>query len=283
LIWISEGFPLNLFPDALMTDQVITIEDFSPIMEKIADDLMAAQVAVYPISAAGVSINSQFGAHSAMAGLAQRTGGKTFYNRNDIDMGVRTSLDDGATYYTLEYYPSNRNWDQKFRHIQVKLDRPGVKLQHRDGYYAMNPNTRYGDNVVTKQFSNALSLNAPASTAVSFQAAIGLPSDKNHNKLVVNFAIDPHSLSFRRGNDDLEHAEINCVVWAYPGKGDPIRVEGGTINAALEESEYQKLMKTYFPCQRALDLKPGHYTLRLGVLDRATSLIGTTSTQVTVP
>ncbi len=283
LIWISEGFPLNLFPDALMTDQVVSIEDFSPIMEKIADDLMAAQVAVYPISAEGVSLNSQFAAHSAMAGLAQRTGGKTFFNRNDLDMGVRTSLDDGATYYTLEYYPSDKNWNQKFRHIQVKLDRPGVKLQNRDGYYAMNPNVRYGDNVVNQQFSNALSLNAPASTAVSFQAAITPPSEKTQNKLLVRFAIDPRSLSFRRGSDDLDHAEINCVVWAYPVKGDPIREEGGTISAALKEDVYQQLLRSSFPCQRALDLKPGRYTLRLGVLDRTTSLIGTSSAQVTVP
>jgi len=28
------------------------IEDYSPIVEKIADDLMAAQVALYPVSAA---------------------------------------------------------------------------------------------------------------------------------------------------------------------------------------------------------------------------------------
>jgi VWFA-related protein len=281
LIWVSEGFPLNLFPDALMGDQVMTIEDFSPIMEKIADDLMAAQVAVYPISAAGVSLNSQFSAHSAMAGLAQRTGGKTFFNRNDIDMGVRTSLDDGATYYTLEYYPSNKNWDRKFRHIQVKASRPGLKLQHRDGYYAISPNTKYGESIVTQQFSNALSLTAPAATAITFQAAVIPPSDKTQNKLVVNFGIDPHTLSFQRSADDLQHAAVSCVVWAYPSKGDPVRAEGQT-NAALKPDVFQQVMASYLPCSRSLNLKPGPYTLRLGVLDNNSSLIGTASTQVNV-
>jgi VWFA-related protein len=282
LIWVSEGFPLNLFPDALMGDGVMIIEDFSPIMEKIADDLMAAQVAVYPISAAGVSMNSQFPAHSAMAGLAERTGGKTFFNRNDIDTGVRTSLDDGATYYTLEYYPSNKNWDQKFRHIQVKTSRSGLKLQHRDGYYAISPNARYGESVVTHQFSDALSIMAPAATAVSFQAAVVPPSDKTQNKVVVNFGIDPHTLSFQRGPDDLQHASISCVVWAYPSKGDPIRAEGQT-SAALKPDVFQQVMSSYLPCSRSLSLKPGSYTLRLGVLDNNSSLIGTTSTQVSVP
>jgi len=282
LIWVSEGFPLNLFPDAVMGDGVVAIEDFSPIMEKIADDLMAAQVAVYPISAAGVSLNSQFTAHAAMAGLAERTGGKTFFNRNDIDTGVRTSLDDGATYYTLEYYPSNKNWDQKFRHIQVKTSRSGLKLQHRDGYYGISPNASYGESIVAQQFSDALNLTAPAATAVTFQAAVVPPSDKTQNKLVVRFGIDPHTLSFQRGPDDLQHASVSCVVWAYPPKGDPIRAEGQS-NAALKPDEFQKLMASYLPCSRSLVLKPGSYTLRLGVLDNNSNLIGTASTPVNVP
>ena len=282
LIWISDGFPLNLFPDAMMGEGVMVIEDFSRDMEKIADDLMAAQVAVYPISAAGVSQTSQFDAHSAMTGLAERTGGKTFFNRNDLDVGVRTSIDDGATYYTLEYYPSNKKWDDKFRHIKVKVTRPGLKLQHRDGYYGSAPNQRYGDNVVDHQLSDAMSINAPAATGVVFQAAVVPPSAATQNRVIVNFGIDPHGLAFQRGADDLEHATVSCIVWAYSGRGDPIRSEG-TNNAALDEKQFHQLMQSYFPCRRALDLKPGHYTLRLGVVDTNTSLLGTSMTQVTVP
>jgi VWFA-related protein len=283
LIWISEGFPLNLFPDALMGDAVMAVEDYSPIVEKIADDLMAAQIALYPVSAAGVSQTDQFPAHSAMAAMAQRTGGKTFFNRNDIDVGVRTSLDDGATYYTLEYYPKSRAWDGKFRHIHIKVGQPGIKLSYRDGYYAVNPNMRFGENTLTRQFSNALAVTAPASTGISFQAAVIPPSPQTQKKVVVNFAIDPHSLAFQQGNDGLERAELNCVVWAYPAKGDPIRVEGHTINAALSAADYATMMKSYFPFQRVLELKPGRYTLRLGVLDRTSGLIGAMSTPLIVP
>lgn len=282
LIWISEGFPLNLFPDAIMGDATVEIEDFSPIMEKIADDLMSAQVAVYPISAAGVSLNSQFGPYGAMLGLADRTGGKMFANRNDIDVGVRTSLDDGSTYYTLEYYPSNKKWDDKFRHIKVKVTRPGLKLQHRDGYYGSRPDLRYGENVTAHQLSDAMSIYAPGATGLVFQAAVVPPSAATQNRVMVNFAIDPHKIAFQRGADDLEHASLSCMVWAYSGKGDPTRSEG-TSNANLKQEEYRQLMQSYFPCRRALDLKPGHYTLRLGVVDLNTNIMGTAATQVTVP
>ncbi|HET7871443.1 MAG TPA: VWA domain-containing protein [Terriglobales bacterium] len=283
LIWISEGFPLNLFPDAMMGEGVMVTEDYSAIVEKIADDLMAAQVALYPVSAAGVSQTDQFSATTAMASMAQRTGGKTFVNRNDIDMGVRTSLDDGATYYTAEYYPRNKGWDGKFRHIKVKINRPGVKLTYRDGYYAVSPNTRFGVDSMTQQFSNAMAITAPAATAIRFQAAVFPPSKQTQNKVLVNIGIDPHTLAFQLGNDGLHRAELNCVVWAYPAKGDPVRVEGHTLSAALGADEYAAMMKAYFPCSRTLELKPGRYTLRLGILDRTSSQIGAMSTPLVVP
>ena len=283
LIWISEGFPLSLYPDSVMSPEIMQIEDYSPMVEKIADELMGAQVALYPISAAGVSKDDQFSAHTAMASMAQRTGGKTFFNRNDIDTGVRTSLDDGSTYYTLEYYPANKTWNNKFRHIKVSVGRPGVKLQYRDGYYANNPLTVLSTSTMENEFSQALDINAPALTAVSFAAAVLPASPQTRNKMSVMFHIDPHTLAFQQGSDGLQHAELNCVVWAYPKKGDPIRTEGGTITAALPQSEYDKMMKSFFPCQRALDLKAGQYTLRLGVLDRKSNLIGTLSTPLNVP
>jgi len=283
LIWISEGFPLSLYPDSVMGDEVQQIEDDSSIVEKIADELMGAQVALYPISAAGVSKDDQFSAHTAMASMAGRTGGKTFFSRNDIDTGVRTSLDDGSTYYTLEYYPANRTWNNKFRHIKVSVSRPGVKLQYRDGYYANSPFTVFSIATMGNEFSQALDINAPALTAVSFQAAVLPASPQTQNKMTVAFHVDPHTLAFQRGSDGLQHAELNCVVWAYPKKGEPVRAEGGTITADLPQDDYDKVMKSFFPCKRDLELKPGQYTLRLGVLDRKANLIGTLSVPINVP
>jgi VWFA-related protein len=277
LIWLSEGFPINLFPEGAMDGG--PIEDYSGLAGKIADEFMAAQVAVYPIDAAGVGQNDRFPARNTMESVADRTGGKTFFNRNDIDTGIRSSIDDGSTYYTLEYYPENRTTDGKFRHIQLKLDRPGAKLRYREGYYALGPEGPSTD--PSADFSRALDLNAPGSTAVLFQARAVLPQQKGQ-QVLVQFHIDPHTLAFDRQSDDKQHAGITCVVWAYPGKGNPIRSEGES-NAQLTPDEFKHIMQSYYPCQRSIDLKQGHYTLRLGVLDHTTNLIGSTSMQVTVP
>jgi len=257
------------------------IEDYSPLAARIADELMNAQVALYPIDAAGVSINDRFPARTAMLSMSERTGGKTFYARNDIDTGIRTSLDDGSTYYTLEYYPQNRNWDAKFRRIELKVARPDVKLRYRQGYYAIGPIQGSSDSV-SEAFSRAMDRDAPNSAGVLFQAGVVMPSAQTQGKTVVNIGVDPHTLAFQKGADDLEHAAVSCVVWAYPGKGDPVRAEG-SLNAALKADVFQQIMRSYFPCQRGLALKSGHYTLRIGVLDETTNLIGTATTQIAVP
>jgi VWFA-related protein len=282
LLWLSEGFPINLYPEVTAGDQTLVIEDYSPLAERIADELMNAQVALYPIDAAGVSINDRFSARTAMLSMSERTGGKTFYNRNDIDMGIRTSLDDGATYYTVEYYPQNRNWDAKFRHIEVKLSRPGVHLRYRQGYYALGPVNRTSGDTLSEAFSHAMDRDAPTSAAIQFQARVLPPSSQTQGKVVVNFGIDPHTIAFQKEADDLQHANISCVVWAYGSKGDPARAEGSST-AALKPDDYQKVIHSYFPCQRSLSLKPGHYTFRLGVLDETTNLIGTATTEVAIP
>ncbi|HEY6968179.1 MAG TPA: VWA domain-containing protein [Candidatus Angelobacter sp.] len=282
LIWLSQGFPLSLFPDTTMGEGAFLVVDFSPLMERIADELMNAQVALYPIDAAGVSIGDRFAARAAMISMAERTGGKTFYNRNDIDVGVRTSIDDGAVYYNMQYYPQNKNWDSRFRKIEVKVNRPHVQLRYRQGYFAIGPNATVSQGT-GRDLGTALMPDAPASTGVLFQAAVAPPADKSANKFVVNFGIDPHTVAFRRNAEGLQHAELACVVWAFHGNNPPIEFEGHSVNANLQPDVYERLMKGYIPCQNPIELKRGDYTLRLGVIDRQTNLIGTATLKLNVP
>lgn len=304
VIWLSESFPLMLVPETAIPS--ISVANFdgltripstydelrsshlsssnAALVKKLADAMMNAQVAIYPVDSTGLTKDDHLGSQHTMNDLAFSTGGRAFYNRNDLEVSLRTSLDDGATYYTLTYYPENKNWDGKFRSIAIRSTRPDVKLRYRLGYYALDPGAEAKDEQkqAAEDFSRALTLDAPSITAVLFQAGIVPPGNKTKDRVTVNFAIDPHTLAFEKTNDGLERASVNCVVWAYPGKGDPVRSEGGST-AALNPEVYKQVMSSYFPCQRTLELKPGHYTLRLGVLDRIINQIGTTSTPLTVP
>jgi hypothetical protein len=68
--------------------------------------------------------------------LADRTGGRAFYNTNDITGAIHRAIDDSRVTYVLNYYPNHNQWDGRFREIKVKVNRPGVEVRSRRGYFA---------------------------------------------------------------------------------------------------------------------------------------------------
>jgi VWFA-related protein len=157
LIWISEAFPLSIDPNMELSGDVFAgTRNYGTQIAEAADSLIDAQIAMYPIDARGLVAPSVFDAsnsgrdrfgrsysrpgrlataisnesaqlqsvHGTIQEMADRTGGRAFYNTNGIDQAIRKSIEDGSTYYTLAYYPENKNWNGRFRKIQVKVNRP---------------------------------------------------------------------------------------------------------------------------------------------------------------
>ncbi|MCP5112088.1 MAG: VWA domain-containing protein, partial [bacterium] len=78
--------------------------------------------------------------------LAERTGGRAIANTNNFGAVFDAVLEDTQSYYLLGYYPpsggkpsggkpSGNTPGGKFRKIDVKVRRPGVKLQATRGYW----------------------------------------------------------------------------------------------------------------------------------------------------
>ena len=57
----------------------------------------------------------------------------------------------------------------------------------------------------------------------------------------------------------------------------------GSMETTLRLEAYRQVMRTGVPFHQELELKPGTYTLRLGVLDRGSHKLGTVQVPVTVP
>jgi VWFA-related protein len=308
LIWLSESFPLMLYPEVnpqnslsagdMKSQEVSTGEStakalqksmisksYAALVMKVADALMAAQVAVYPVDAGAIGKDDHLASQHTMENLAERTGGRTFKNSNDLALGLKSSIEDGSTYYTLEYYPDNKKWDGQFRTIEIKSSQPRMSLRYREGYYALDPEkvNKENSDAVAESFSRSLQLDAPAATGLLFQAQVLPPSAKN-GKVVVNFHVDPQTIAFEHKEGGLESARLSCTVWAYGKDKDKPTMSSSTVNANLQETEFKRMQQQRFlPCNRELELKPGTYTLRMGVLDRTTNKMGTASAHVVVP
>jgi len=312
LIWVSEGFPFTIDPGNIIeARESVSATNYKVAIASTANALFDSQVAIYPIDSRGMLSPGFYDAtsrgydpigrkatqigptsttteensnldvtHTSMQEIAERTGGRAFYNRNEIGNAVLESLNDGAVYYSLAYSPTNKNWNGKFRRIHIKT-RDGVKLRYRLGYFAM-PVKSASAAEQAAALQRAMDINTPASTGLLFQAKVLGPSSSGGNRLVINYAILASGLSFQKGPDQLQHLSVGCAVEAYPEKGAS-RKDASTYTAALQNEVYERVVREGFPCQQKLELPPGNYVLRLGVRDNGTGQIGTADVRITVP
>jgi hypothetical protein len=72
-----------------------------------------------------------------MKELAERTGGKAFYERNDVGKEIRLAFEDQRYGYTLAYRLPDHNMPG-MHEIRVRAARPGITLRYRESYQLVN-------------------------------------------------------------------------------------------------------------------------------------------------
>ena len=145
------------------------------LMRAAVDQMVASQIAVYPVRAEGLTSNDFLaqtpeantlatassaapGAKSSgalasmsqaqnepamsnadvtltMNDLADASGGRAYGDNFAIE-GIKEAVRDGGNYYTLSYSPSNPKYDGSARHIKVELSDSGYTLNYRRTYLA---------------------------------------------------------------------------------------------------------------------------------------------------
>ena len=286
LIWISGGIPF----DPSSTD---------PQMRRTASLLAATQIAVYPIDVRGVPyigadaaardkevFNAWGGSYDEMSGqdpellsvhqtmstLANMTGGRAVFGRNDLDGAIRETVDAGANFYTLAYRPHNTDWNGKFRKITVKTSSPDVKIQCRPGYYAVaDP---LGSPDVTQTFSLMMQPSSPPSTTLIIKARV-IPPDTQAGPTRIDYLVDVHDLTFNQSADHRQTADLMFVAAAWDTAGSPKGNVSANFRLPLNAAQFDVLARSGLQIHQEMTLQPGTYQLRLGVVDRLSGKMGT--------
>jgi VWFA-related protein len=68
--------------------------------------------------------------------LAEQTGGIASVNTNNVTPAFERIVDANSRYYVLGYYPPDHPRNGRFHKIEVKVKRPGVRVEARRGYAA---------------------------------------------------------------------------------------------------------------------------------------------------
>lgn len=88
----------------------------------------------------GRAVAQQFSTLAAsqetLTSLARDTGGRAFTDTNDMGEAFARVSNDLSAYYLLGYSSTNATRDGRFRRIQVRTKRDGLRIEARAGYYA---------------------------------------------------------------------------------------------------------------------------------------------------
>ena len=130
LIYISPGVAFNFSPFGQALSPQIDA------LQKMFQALQLANVSVYAIDPAGMMPVPR---DPNVLDFAENTGGRSIRNDNEAWLQVPDVFRENSSYYLLGYQSTNPKPDGGFRQIQVKVNRPGVEVRNRSGYYARKP------------------------------------------------------------------------------------------------------------------------------------------------
>ena len=318
LVWVSGSFPLQI---GSATERS-TPNLYDRELRKTAALLAAHQIAVYPIDARGLLTpvvggertgravtmakeddaaagqkeflngfsQELMATHSRMDELAEQTGGRAFYNSNDIPEAIRTSIDSGANYYTLSYAPNNKRWDGELRKIEVKAARVGLKLTYRRGYYAiadpfapvLTIKTTKVD--VQQRLIEAVQPNAPQASGIVLHVSARAPSAKDQ-PVQIEYVIDARGLTLERSADNSggRRLRYQLVAVAWDEKARNAAQAWQMVDEEIPAARVTELVREGIRSRRSIMLNPGSYNLYVGVIDVDSKKIGTVVIPLKIP
>jgi hypothetical protein len=237
----------------------------------------------------GSTFNSQrsssLASQDTLYTLAAETGGKAFFDSNDIGLGIVKTQESMGSYYLLGYYSSNSAMDGKYRKIDVKLkntDKLVAKLEHREGYYADKTWGKLNAQDKEQQLKEALSAGDPvtdlplalqvnafriSSTAYFVPVSIKVPGSVV--ALAAKGGASVTQLDFAGQIQDERHAVVGNVRDNIQVKLD----QSGAAAAARKNYQYDA----------GFTLEPGEYRMKFVVRENVSGKMGTFDTRFTVP
>jgi VWFA-related protein len=225
---------------------------------RLFSDLQRANVTVYAYDAHGLEVDGSMVAKESLYSFAESTGGHAVSFRNDPESFVADAFRESSTYYFLGFRTTASN-EKSFHKIEVKVNRPGVQVRTRNGYY-------------------------PPSASARPETINGIPS----GDIPLHVTVAPVAVSGRREAEILVATRIasretttsarpvELTTTAYDSEGKPRGTLRQTITiTATPGAAIEPDLPGHFP------LRPGRYMLRVAAASEGRS--GNVFVDVDVP
>jgi hypothetical protein len=197
--------------------------------------------------------------------LANESGGRAIVNNNEFATGITDIFRENSSYYLLGYRSPNERADGKLRKIEVRVNRPGLTVRARNGYYgskAVDPNAAQ-----PTPLTRALTGILPTSD-IAMQASLTPFALVDGKSKAVAVAVTLAMQQPAPEDRTITTENVRLAVTAFNATGDRKGAQWYNATLKLRPGVSDRLQ---YEVRTHIALEPGRYQVRLGV---ASALVG---------
>jgi VWFA-related protein len=212
--------------------------------------------------------NLRLDPHSGLGQLSDQTGGLLVANTNDFRRALARVDSDMRNYYMLSYVPSNADFNGQYRNIVVRVNRPGVQVQHRKGYFAVHAPA--GEPVLTYEAPALAVLDrSSVPNAFPFRAgALRFPEASRPGLTPIVVQLPTAGLTFKPADDGKNYtSDVTVLVRFRNDSGELLEKHSQRyeLQGPIDQMDRATLGEVIF--YRQPELPPGLYTMETVVYD----------------
>ncbi len=221
--------------------------------------------------------------------LASNTDGRAIINRNDLAVGMKQIIRDSSAYYLIGYNSTEAPTDGKFHEIKVRVNRRGLDVRARKGYWAYTAEdaaraTAPSKPAVSSEISEALSTLAEPPRGRPARFWVGTSRGEN-GRTKVTFAWEPVPTvpgESRQG----ENAPARVALTAVSTEGRPLfrgRVPQEDAAGGPPSTGATTTPGTPAGSLVTFDAPPGQMQMRIMVESPSGQVIDSATRELTLP
>jgi VWFA-related protein len=215
--------------------------------------------------------------------LAADTGGRAFFDMGDLSKAFHQVQQDTAGYYLLGYTPSDTRRNGRWRQIKVKLNRRGLRLRYRTGYYGPKDFAHFTQEDREQQLLDALrSENPILELPIALETTVfRLNSREAFVPIAAKLPASTLQWARKKGSHEDQFDFAAEVRDAKTGR--PVAALQDTITVRLGSEHYEQYAGRTLLYQGGVILAPGSYRLKFVARENETGRIGTFQEPLNVP
>jgi VWFA-related protein len=231
------------------------------------------------------NMNANFATQEVMATLSTDTGGKAFFDSNDFAPAFQQVQRDTSAYYAIGFHSSNPARDGRYRKLTIKINRPGVKLEYRPGYYAPADFQHAGREDRERELEEQLASDLPATDMAVYLDALYFRLSESRFYVPVSLIVPGSQIPFVKGpslsSNDKDKATLDIIGEVLDEAKRPIGHVRETVKLNLDPALQARQKNIEYTT--SFNLPPGKYRLKFVVRENQTGQMGSFEAEITLP